>query len=1091
MYIFGSLIIDVMARFKIFFIGAFCMYAFFGCQQIIPNDIKEAYKTLPNYVDFNYDVKPILSDKCFACHGPDMNNQKAGLRLDIAEHAYKALKSGHHAIVPRSLDKSELIHRIFSEDPEVKMPPAEFNVSLTKREIALLTKWIEQGAEYKPHWSFIKPEKDAVPEITDPEWANNEIDFFVASKLEKEKLSPSDKASKETLIRRLSFGLTGLPPTLEQIENFVNDTSSDAYEHLVDTFLASPTYGERMAADWMDVARYADSDGYLDDKHRDFSYWRDWVIKAFNDNMTYDEFTTKQLAGDLIPNATTESILATAFNRLHKKNSEAGIVFEEFRAEYVADRTATVSKAFLGLSVECARCHDHKYDPISQKDHYKIAGFFNSTNEIGTAIYGPGQTPGPALLLTNNDHKKVIEFLNNRLNENEIALSNTQKESKQAFKLWASNTNSVRKSIRRLANVGLVDYYPFDAFPHKGKQKYTSRNRVPGGKVAALREPKIKEGVKGKSVFIDEFTSIKLPKKSGWFDHTDPFSVSISLFPKKVYEEAMILSHCEDLRYGLKGYSMYLENNYLKFIMAYSWPNNAIEILTEKPISKNIWTNITVAYDGSGKAGGIRIYNNGVEVKTEVRLNNLYKSISHKKSPHTYDFPGFRLGNRNKMKTFIEGGIDELKIYNKKLTGLEILYLQNPKLLDEVLGNDSKEHEKLLSEYYYNKIDSGYHEIKQTLQTTKKALTAHLDSIPEIMVLGDLPEPRPTYVLGRGVYDAPGEEVEPGVPETVLPFKKEYPKNRLGLSRWLFDKDHPLTARVYVNRIWQMHFGRGIVNTSDDFGNQGSLPSHPELLDWLAVTFMESGWDIKKLHKLIVMSSTFQQNSTASPELLEIDKENVLLARGPSSRLPAEMIRDNALAISGLLSPKIGGRSVYPYQPEGLWEELSNKSWRYKYLLEEGENLYRRSLYTIWKRTSPPPSMTIFDVGDRGVCSVKRRQTSTPLQALVLLNDPQFIEAAGVLASHIIQDNIDNITKQLTQAFRLATGRTPHTEELNILQKFYRDELNRFSNKKESALAYLDIGHSKIAEGINPEKVAALATVINGIMNTTDGYTLR
>lgn len=1067
-------------------------FLLFSCGHNMPKEVEVAYEKLPDRVDFNYHVKPILSDKCFACHGPDMKNQKAGLRLDIAENVLEVLKSGKQAIVPKNLSESEAIHRIFSEDPQIIMPPAEFNVTLTTTEKAIITKWVEQGAEYKPHWSFIKPEKAEKPEIEKTDWVKNDIDVFVAHTLEEKELEPSERATKETLIRRLSFSLTGLPPTIQQIENFVADTSKDAYEKLIDEFLTSSAYGERMAANWMDVARYADSDGYLDDKHRNFSPWRDWVIKSFNENMSYDAFVTKQLAGDLLPDADTESVLATAFNRLHKKNSEAGIVFEEYRSEYVADRAATVSKAFLGLSVECARCHDHKYDPISQKDHYKMYGFFNSTNEIGTPVYGPYQTPGPSLLLTNEEQSKLLDYLNNTIHTDEEKLTNIKETKQSDFKSWIQKSSAFT-SFKKQIKKGLIADYALDVFSSKkGKKNYVSPSKGSNKKPIMVNEPDIKKGVKGKGVFINEFTNIKLPFKVGKFDQTDPFSIDISLYPDKVHEEAVVFHHCENLRVGLKGYSMFLENNHVKFIIAFSWPTNAIEVVSEQPIAVEEWSNISVTYDGSAKAKGVKLYNHGKEIPVKVNADNLYKSIVYKKNIHTYGFKGFGLGNRGKMKAFKGGGIDELKIYNRRLSALEVLYNHNVAETKEVFENkNDPENQKMLSVYYHENINSSYKKIEKGLRNQRKELAANLDSIPEIMVLGDLPEPRPTYVLERGSYDAYGEEVQPGVPEAVLPFGDDLPKNRLGLSQWLFDKNNPLTARVFVNRIWQMHFGKGIVKTSDDFGNQGSLPSHPELLDWLAITFMESGWDIKKLHKTILMSATYQQSSKVTPELLDIDTENVLLARGPSFRLPAEMIRDNALALSGLLSHKMGGRSVYPYQPKGLWKELSKKKWRYKYKLEKGENLYRRSLYTVWKRTSPPPSMMIFDASDRSVCNVKRRQTSTPLQALVLLNDPQFLEASRVMAQNIIETHKNDSIQQLKQAFVLGIGRTPDVKEMNILKAFYQDEITRFTHAKEDARKYASIGASPLKENIDIVKTAALATVINGIMNTTDSYTLR
>lgn len=1061
-----------------------------GCSWNPPEKIETAYKNLPEEIDFNYHVKPILSDKCFACHGPDEPARKAGLRLDVAENALEVLEgSGNRPIVPGAPGKSELVSRILSDDPETQMPPPEFKVELSKGEIAILTKWVEQGAEYKPHWSFIKPEKSTLPELASNDWTKNEIDYFVASKLEKEKLEPSDSASKENLIRRLSFNLTGLPPSLQQIEDFVNDSSPKAYEKLVDRLLASSAYGERMAADWMDVARYADSDGYLDDKHREFSPYRDWVIKVFNENMPYDQFTTWQLAGDLIENPTQESILATAFNRLHKKNSEAGIVYEEYRVEYVADRTLSVGKAFMGLSVECARCHDHKYDPISQKDHYELFAFFNSTNEIGTAVYGPNQVSGPSLLLTNDEQNKILEYIDLNIEKAGKELVSVQKDKPAAIASWDKNVSAVENVLGNSLRKGLQAEHDFNRFVPFDATLFKVANHAGNQKAAVVKEPEIKEGIDGKAVFFNDYTTIRLGEKVGWFDQSDPFTVSTIIYPDTNYEEAAIFTHCEETRLGMKGYSMHLENNHLKFIIARSWPTNAIQLKTKNPVLEKQWSNITVSYDGLGKAEGVHIYSNGKEVPVDVEIDNLYKSILFRKNAHNYPFYGFTMGVRDKFKTFKNGGIDNLKIHDRELSALEVLYDFSPKeAIKSISGENGNE---AVADFYYKSIDQAAEANRKKLRQLRKERLEELEPIKEIMVLGDLPEPRPTYILDRGMYDARAEEVQPDVPEAIMPFKKDFPRNRLGLSKWLFDKDNPLTARVFVNRLWQMHFGRGLVETSDDFGNQGSLPSHPELLDWLAIQFMESGWDIKKMHKLIVLSATYQQSSKIRPELLEMDTDNVLLARGPSMRMTSEMVRDNALAISGLLSSKIGGPSEYPYQPEGLWDEISNKSWRYEYKQEPGEGLYRRSLYTIWKRTLAPPTMQIFDVGDRSVCTVKRRETSTPLQALVLLNDPQFIEASYVLAENLINETGSDTERQLQKAFQLSTGRAPMDKELVALKKFFDDEFERFLAKKEDAIAYLSMGESKIKNSSDPIKVAALATVINGIMNTSEGYTIR
>ncbi|WP_162343249.1 DUF1553 domain-containing protein [Cyclobacterium salsum] len=1062
-----------------------------GCSWETPEKIQEAYQELPEAIDFNYHVKPILSDKCFACHGPDAANQEADLRLDREEFAFAALKSNtrNHAIVPGKPAKSELVSRILSEDKELVMPPPDSNLSLSTEEIAILTKWVEQGAEYKPHWSFIPPEIAEQPNVETDDWARNEIDPFVAEKLQASGLQPSPAASKEMLIRRLSFDLTGLPPSLEEIEQFVSDTSEDAYEKLVDRLLASPAYGERMAADWMDVARYADSDGYLDDKHRDFSPYRDWVIETFNQNMPYDQFITWQIAGDLIENPSQESILATAFNRLHKRNSEAGIVFEEYRAEYVADRTNTVGKAILGLSMECARCHDHKYDPISQKDYYEFSAYFNSTNELGTAVYGPGQVPGPSLLLTNEEQDKLLDYLDKQIHTTESELQELAETDPTAGQ---PSPEALHADLTKQQTQGLVASYDFDQLmPQPDSKSFKNPGWSGNPGPALIREPDIAEGVRGKGIFINDFTTLSLPEKVGWFDQTDPFSVSLSVFPDTLYKEAVLFTHCEDIRLGLKGYSLFLEDNRLNFIMAYSWPTNALQVKTRDPIPPKEWSNISITYDGMGKASGIGIYLNGEKVPVEVEADHIYKSILFEPDIHTYGFRGFVLGVRDKMKTFLNGGLDELKIYKRELTALEVQFANDPEKAKTLIENPQNTSEReLIRQHVFKSANEPAKKLRKSVWEYRKQRAEHTNDIPEIMVMGDLPEPRPTYMLDRGLYSAPTEQVYPNVPEVVLHDESsDYPQNRLGLAQWLVEPQNPLTARVFVNRLWQMHFGNGLVKTSDDFGNQGSMPSHPELLDWLAVTFRESGWDIKKMHKLIAMSATYRQSSKTSPELQERDPENVLLARGPSFRMTAEMIRDNALAISGLLTPKIGGESAYPYQPEGLWDEISTKSWRYRYLQEPGEGLYRRSLYTIWKRTSAPPSMMIFDVGDRAECTVKRSETSTPLQALVLLNDPQFVEAARVTAEKLIATYKPE--QRLENAFQLSTGRQPNPKEKEILHQFYTEETERFSQNKNEALAYLSTGSHPTKPNLDPVQVAALATVINGIMNTTDGYTIR
>jgi len=1064
------------------------LFSLANCTNDLPKEIAFTYQNLPETIDFNYHVKPILSDKCFACHGPDQAKQKADLRLDMPESAFAALKSNPnlYAIVAQKPQKSEVIKRILSKDAQIQMPPPESNLALDEYEIAILIKWIEQGAEYKPHWSFISPEKKKLPKVQQQDWTKNAIDHFVLNKIEQNGLNPSERASKENLIRRLSFDLTGLPPTLAEIEAFVKDNSENAYEKLVDRLLDSPAYGERMAMDWMDVARYADSDGYLDDKHRDFTPWRDWVIQAFNENMPYDQFATWQLAGDLLPDKTKESILATAFNRLHRKNSEAGIVFEEYRVEYVADRTMTLGKAFLGLTLECARCHDHKYDPISQEDYYKMFGFFNSTQEIGTAIYGPDQTPGPALLLSNKEQEEIIDFLEQKIDNQLDSIGFAQQKIEQEYLTWASNEVEVIDALSKSQSDGLLAHYPFDKVIKKDKN-YTTQDVTRQQEVANLKEPILNQE---KGIFINDFTRLWLPKKLGWVESSDPFSIQLEVFPDTIFPEVGLFYHCEDFRLGLKGYSAYLENNQLKFIISHSWPNNAIQVRTQQLLTAKEWTNLTITYDGSSKAEGVHIYFDGKEMPLIVDYDNLYKGITYKYSIHTYGYSGFNIGQRDKMELFKNGGFDELKLYNRELSLLEVLFQQNPEEVKTLIQDRQISNNQALRQFYFQRHSSI--QIHQAhLHANRKALRQHLDSIPEIMVMGDLPKARPTFVLDRGLYDSPTKEVQTGVPERILAFDEDLPKNRLGLTKWLFDPKNPLTARVFVNRLWQMHFGEGIVKTADDFGNQGDLPRHPDLLDWLAVEFIESGWDIKHLHKLIVSSATYHQSSRMEEQLLGIDPDNKLLARSSSFRLSAEMIRDNALAISGLLVDQVGGTSVYPYQPDGLWDEISNKGWRYRYLQEAGNSLYRRSLYTIWKRTAPPPSMLIFDAPDRSTCTVNRRNTSTPLQALVLLNDPQYLEAARVLAEKLILKNTSDTEQQLKSAFQLITGRASDEYELQLLQQFYEAEKQRFLEKEQDVKEYLSTGELSPNPDLDPLKLATLATVISGIMNTTEAYTRR
>jgi len=1053
----------------------FLLLCLFACG---PEQVKfspEVEAQLPQQIDFNFHVKPILSDRCYACHGPDKNTQEAGLRLDTEEGAYAALKENkdRHAIVPGHAEDSEVYIRMVSDDPELKMPPPESNLQLSEHEIAILTRWIEEGAAYKKHWSFIKPDKQEVPEVAKADQANNEIDHFVMRRLARESLNLSPEASKETLIRRLSFDLTGLPPSPEEIDDFLNDTSENAYEKLVDRLLASPHYGERMASQWMEISRYADTHGYQDDQFRYMWPWRDWVISAFNRNLPYDKFVSWQIAGDLLPNATQEQIMATGFNRNHVQNVEGGIIEEEYRVEYVADRTNTLGKAFIGLTMECARCHDHKYDPISQESYYKMFAFFNNTDEVGRPPRDGGEAPGPALLLTNEETEAQLAFLKAKIQEQEQKLADIKASEKTSFTKWLQQ-NKQTALLKTQKPKGLIAHYPM------GKRGHT--------KLEHIDET---EGVVGKASLFNGIDGAGLDLQE--FERSDPFTISFWIKTPKVKDYAGVLSYSSGYYGGYRGYEVLISGDKLEFRLSHEFPYNAIQLISQKPVRFDEWQQVAISYDGSSSASGISIYLDGEAVDVEVKRDNLYQSslpIISQFGSNRY----LRLGTRDNEKGFGNGALDEIMVFDRELSSPEVLLLAHQKAKLKKLLSQSTENmaeNKGLFQYYLSTQSKAYQENLRALQRLRRAQNDTISAVPEMMVMGDREETRTTYLLERGSYDAHGQEVSPGTPETVFGFPDNLEANRLGLAQWLTHPDNPLTARVAVNRLWQQFFGEGIVGTPDDFGSQGSLPTHPALLDWLAVHFVESGWDVKAMQKLIVMSATYRQSSQASEDLLKKDPQNMLLARGPSHRLPAEMIRNNALAASGLLAKKIGGPSVKPYQPAGLWKEKASVVGEREYKAGKGDDLYRRSLYTYWRRTIPPPSMLTFDADARNVCTVERQVTSTPLQALILLNDPQYVEASRILAERIQKEGGNKLEEQLSYGFKLLTGRAVLAEELEVFTHMYQEELKKYSAEPENAKALLSVGDKPRDPQLDLSKTAALAVVSNVMMNHDEFYTLR
>ncbi len=1037
-----------------------------ACQQ--QEKVAQEIKQLPKKVDFNFHVKPILSDRCFACHGPDNNHREAGLRLDTEGGAFAALtESEGHAIVPGRLEASVAYQRITSDDPEEVMPPPESNLVLTTYEKEVLKKWIEQGAEWKPHWSFTPPEQAELPEAKKADWIANPIDQFVLARLEQEGLKPSFEASREKLLRRVTFDLTGLPPTSEEIAEFLQDDSSEAYEKVVERLLDSPHYGERMAPTWLDASRYADSHGYQDDRPRTMWPWRDWVVNAFNKNLPYDQFITWQLAGDLLPNATYEQKLATGFNRNHAITQEGGVIEEEYLTEYVADRTNTFSTAFLGLTVECARCHDHKYDPISQKEYYQLFAFFNNVPERGQINY-LDQSPEPTMRVQDAELEAKKAFVDSTILVLEDKLQQIEKRPDESFKNWLAN-NVIEETVD--TETDLIAHFELDVL--ENEEFRSSDGSLPARMNVALPTkialPEHVSTKKGKGLQFDGSNFLTLGD-IGDFDHYEHFSFGGWIQHTNQHEKRAGLFSRRNGEIQRQGYDLTLTtDNRLSLRIIHHEGQQYIEVTTKARISPQQWAHVFATYDGSGKAQGVQLYVDGKAQALTVQQDNLGRNpiqngntflVGHwnhrARSTDTYGFAG--------------GTIDEVRLYHRTLSPLEVQTLAETPL-------DTSEEN--LYHHYLASVRQDFQSVNERLAK----LRATDVNIPNVMVMQEQEERKPAFILARGAYDAPTDSVNPNTPGALLAFNEKYPQNRLGLAQWLIHEDNPLTARVAVNRFWQMYFGRGLVGTPEDFGNQGDLPTHPELLDWLAVEFRESGWDVKALQKLIVMSATYRQSAEIDPKKYRKDSENLLLARGPNARLTAEMFRDNALAVSGLLVDSIGGKWVKPYQPAGIWKAMANQIGENKYRPSKGQGLYRRSLYTYWKRTIPPPTMVMFDAPERTLCAVKRQSTSTPLQSLALLNDPQLVEASRKLAEVMLKENTGDPKLQITHGFRAVTSRVPTEDELEILLSLYEEKQAYYQDQKNEAAKLLQTGEAPYDEQLNSVSLAAMTIVANTLFN--------
>lgn len=1026
-------------------------------------------------IRFDRDIKPILSDRCFHCHGPDNKHREADLRLDQKEAAFAA-RDGHPALVAGSLEKSAVWERIISDDEFTKMPPPESNKKLSAQEIDLIKRWIEQGAEWSDHWSFVTPVKPTPPQVSADYNINNPIDQFIARKVQEQGMKQSPEADRRTLIRRLSFDLTGLPPTPEEVEAFVTDESPNAYERLVDRLLSSPQYGERMAVMWLDAARYGDTSVFHADGPRDMWAWRDRVVQAYNENMPFDQFSILQLAGDLVPEASVHDKILAGFNRNNGTTDEGGAIAEEYRVEYVVDRVKTTSTVWLGMSLECAQCHDHKYDPVTQEDYYKFYAFYNVSADGGMQTRrGNAQ---PILEIPDPEKQEQLPKVQQQLADLKIQIGKHRESAKAPYAEWlTAKEKEVAENPNASTPTGMTVHIPFE--DGEGKSVL---NLVAEGQAGTI-QGKVEwvTGQSGKGLKLDGSSYVDLGDQ-GRFDRTD--SVSYGGWVKLPKNGSGALIARMDDANAYRGFDCLIQGGKIAPHIIHSWPDNAIKVQTKKAIEFEKWQHVMVTYDGSSKARGVKIYVNGEEWEWDVQQDSLKDTTITEKT--------LLIGSRHPSSR-LKGEVDDIRFYPRKLSETEVKQLAGADPVTPILqlaaDKRTEAQNKDLYDYYLNNIDAEFQKLTAREGTLNSQVAELKKPLTTVMIMQDQPNPRDTFVLMRGQYNTPSDQkVEPGTPAALPPMPEDAPKNRLGMAKWLFSPEHPLTSRVAVNRYWQMLFGKGLVVTPEDFGAQGEYPTHPELLDWLAVDFRENGWDVQRMLKQIVMSHTYRQSSRVTPGQLEKDPENTWLARAPRFRLQSEFLRDNALAVSGLLNDQMGGPGVKPYQPPGLWAEVG-LSGRPIFKRDDGQKLYRRSLYTYWKRSAPPPNMQIFDAPTREKCTINRPRTNTPLQALVMLNDVQFVEASRQMAARMIQKGGLLPDERLEHGFLLTVSRPPSVQEKSVFTQLYQAAVQYYRDNPEEAQQLLSQGESSNPEGLEPVDHAAWTIIASTLLNLDETLT--
>ena len=989
-------------------------------------------------LQFNRDIRSILSDRCFQCHGPDESHRESGLRLDERASALQASDSGEVAIVPNDAEASELIRRILSDDPDEIMPPSELNKPLTPAEKELLRRWVNEGAKYQRHWAFTPPHRTSTPEVQNLSWPRNSIDNFVLARLESAGLEPSPPTDWTTLFRRLSLDLTGLPPQSNDVAAFLQDVSTAesqvdkdrVYANWVDKFLASAHYGERMAVDWLDAARFADTNGYQVDRDREMYAWRDWVINAFNSNQPFDQFTLEQFAGDLLPEPTLEQKIATGFHRNHMLNEEGGIIPEEFLAEYCADRVETTATVWLGQTFNCCRCHDHKFDPFTQKDFYSLYAFFHNVAEKGVGDYGANirRNAPPMLKLPTPELEAIILSLQQELKQAEVELATTK-----------DNITTEQLEWEKRLQTAKVDWLPVEF--QTAKVDITEMT---------IDESHIKTAVPAMLPGTHTIEVVlTLPKSAAT-------SLKIECIADNKHTEQPIAFEVEDLIVSV------VDENSTPEKPLQLWPAEIENSLAAEEVFK--------AFDDNSKT------------EIDVSINAAAPTVM----VATLDQPITVSSTKLRLKLVI---VNHRKIYPWNLrvfttpAKADLLVPTNIQKLVRIASQQRSEVEtKKLSEFF-QKNHPKSRQLKKQIAKMKNQIDETDLQIPTTLVMEEIPSPRKTFVLVRGAYSNKGEEVTAASPAVLPSMPEDLPRNRLGLAQWLINPENPLPARVTVNRFWQSLFGTGLVQTAEDFGTQGEAPSHPELLDWLAVEFVESGWDIKAMLRLLVTSSSYRQSSRLTPALLDLDPKNRLLSRGPRFRLQAEFVRDQALAASGLLVTKIGGPSVRPYHPPGLYEQVVAGSSANTYVLGQGDELYRRSLYTYWKRSVPNPAMLVFDAPFREICAMRRSRTNTPLQALNLMNDPTYVEAARVLAERMIREGGETTAAQIDRGFQLLLGRAANPQESTILYESYQRMVKEFSEDKNSAAELIKVGETPADAELDAVQVAAMTTVASTLLN--------